>query len=103
MARLGIAPDHPGLNDQMYSVTYRGLKMVFVGERWWAGDTMYAPYIQSQLAADAHIWKICSWHKNQNAMQLGGKLDEMGWGVYETCKNMRSSRGTSTATNGPRR
>ena len=87
MARLGIAPDHPDLNDQMYSITYRGLKMVFVGEQWWRGDTTYAPYIQSQFAADAHIWKICSWHKNQNAMQLGSKGDEMGWGVYETCKN----------------
>jgi Calcineurin-like phosphoesterase len=87
MARIGIAPDHPDLNDQMYSVTYRGLKIVFAGQERWAGDTMYAPYIHSQLATEAHVWKICSWHKNQNAMQLGNKGDEMGWGVYETCKN----------------
>ncbi len=87
MARSGIIPDHPDLNDEMYSVTYRGLKLVFVGQEQWAGDTLYAPYIQSQLAASPHIWKICSWHKNQNAMQLGSKGDAMGWGVYETCKN----------------
>jgi hypothetical protein len=87
MARIGIVPDDPDLNDQMYSVTYRGLKIVFTGQETSEGDRMYAPYIQSQLAADPHIWKICSWHKNQNAMQLGSKGDEVGWGAYETCKN----------------
>jgi len=87
MARIGVEPDDPDLNDQMFSVAYRGLKMVFVGERKSAGDTIYAPYIQRQLADDPHIWKICSWHKNQKAMQVGSKANDMGWGVYETCKN----------------
>jgi 3-phytase len=87
MARIGIVPDDPDLNDQMYSVTYRGLKIVFTGQETSEGDRTYAPYIQSQLAADPHIWKICSWHKNQNAMQLGSKADEVEWGPYETCKN----------------
>lgn len=87
MARSGIAPDDFNLDDQMYAVTYRGLKMVFVGEQAWAGDTTYAPYLQHQLANDAHIWRVCSWHKNQTAMQLGSKNDEAGWSVYETCKN----------------
>jgi hypothetical protein len=86
MARIGIEPDDPDLNDQMYSVTYRGLKIVFVGQERWAGDTMYPRYIHSQLAADPHIWKICSWHKNQKAMQIGGKHDEIGWSVYEVCR-----------------
>src|SRR5213076_3091200 len=27
------------------------------------------------------------WHKNQQAMQVGDKDDEMGWRVYETCKD----------------
>jgi hypothetical protein len=89
MARIGVGPDDPDLNDQMYSVTYRGLKMVFVGQDGVsAGDNTYAPYIQAQLAADPHTWKICSWHKNQNAMQVGGKSNEMGWRVYETCKDL---------------
>jgi hypothetical protein len=87
MARSGIVPDDPDLNDQMYAVTYRGLKLVFVGQERWAGNTLYPRYLQSQLAHDAHIWKICSWHKNQNTMQLGSKGDEIGWAVYETCKN----------------
>jgi hypothetical protein len=86
MARIGITPDDPDLNDQMYAVTYRGLKLVFVGQERWGGNTIYPRYIQSQLAGDAHIWKICGWHKNQKALQLGNKSDEMGWGVYEICR-----------------
>ena len=89
MARIGVTPDDPDLDDQMYSVTYRGLRLVFVGEGGVrAGDKRYAPYIQKQLATDAHLWKICSWHKNQRAMQVGDKDDETGWSVYETCKDL---------------
>ena len=87
MATLGIVPDDPDLNDQMYSVTYRGLKMIFVGQSSGAGDSTYAPYINNQLSGDDHIWKICSWHKNQRAMPVGGKSDQAGWAVYETCKD----------------
>jgi len=89
MARIGVTPDHPDLDDQMYSVSYRGLKLVFVGEAGaGTGDDVYASYIQDRLATDDHIWKICSWHKNQRAMQVGDKDDEMGWQVYETCKDL---------------
>src|SRR5439155_281170 len=89
MARIGAVPDDPNLNDEMYSVTYRGLKMVFVGQEGTSyGDGIYAPYPQDQLATDDHIWRICRWHKDQNAMQVGGKDDEMGWRVYETCKDL---------------
>ncbi len=89
MARIGVIPDDPNLNDEMYSVTYRGLKMVFVGQEGArAGDTVYAPYLRDQLATDDHMWKICSWHRDQTAMQLGDKRDEMGWRVYETCKDL---------------
>ena len=93
MARLGVTPDDPDLNDQMYSVTYRGLKMVFVGDdQSQTGDcdtnpNGYACFIRNQLSSDSSVWKICSWHKNQNAMQVGDKSDAMGWAVYENCKN----------------
>lgn len=87
MNNIGILPDDPNLDDQMYAVTFRGLKLVFTGERKTAGDSIYAPYIQTQLADDNHIWKICSWHRNQNVLQIGTKDDETDWGVYETCKN----------------
>ncbi len=87
MARIGVTPDDPDLNDEMYSIEFKGLKVVFVGQEK-GGDRIYAPYIQEQLGTDNHIWKICSWHRNMNAMQIGGKNDETGWGVYEACKNL---------------
>jgi len=43
-------------------------------------------YIRDELAADNSVWSICSWHKNQNAMQVGSKPNETGWGVYEECR-----------------
>ncbi|GEM_PF-943702 len=86
MEAMNVTPDSTDLNDQMYTTTYKGLKMVFVGQDGVsAGNNTYAPYIQNQLQSDNHIWKICSWHKNQKALQVGGKSDEMGWNVYENC------------------
>lgn len=87
MARIGITPDDPDLNHQMYSIVFKGLKVVFVGEQRGAGDTIYTHYVEKQLARDNHIWVVCSWHRNMQAMQVGGKVDDMGWGVYEACKN----------------
>lgn len=43
-------------------------------------------YIRDQLAADTSAWSICSWHKDQKLMQVGGKPDETGWGVYEEAR-----------------
>ena len=40
-------------------------------------------YIRDVLARSLPIWRVCSWHKNMRLMQVGGKSDETGWGVYE--------------------
>src|SRR5437773_11555950 len=41
MTRIGVMPDDPYLDAQMYAVTYRGLKLVFVAEGGArAGDTV---------------------------------------------------------------
>ena len=47
----------------------------------------YSGYIDSFFASSNKRWKICSWHKNQNAMQTGTKIDATGWGVYNACLN----------------
>jgi hypothetical protein len=47
------------------------------------GDLVHAPYIRDTLAADDSVWSISAWHKNMRRMQVGGKSDETGWGVYE--------------------
>ena len=31
-------------------------------------------------------WRICVWHKNQRAMQVGSKRNEVGWEAYEACR-----------------
>jgi len=84
--RLGIVPDSLELNNEMYSLVFKGLRIVFVGEKKGAGDSVYAPYIRTQLKSDNHTWKVCSWHRNMSAMQVGDKTDDMGWGVYEACR-----------------
>jgi len=43
-------------------------------------------FIYHELAADNSTWRITSWHKNMSQMQVGGKLDETGWGVYEAAR-----------------
>lgn len=63
-----------------YSVTYKGLKIVFSQED---GDPTF---IDTQLKNATNTWKICSWHKNMKLMQIGGKSDEQGWPDYETCR-----------------
>src|SRR3989344_5168165 len=58
LARIGVNIDNPDLNDQLYSVTYKGLRMVFVGLQGnQLGASTYAPFIQNQLQSDKHIYE----------------------------------------------
>ena len=66
---------------------YRGLFFILsgtgtLGGQWDAQDAMY---ITDQLAANNATWSICSWHKNQRDMQVGGKGNEAGWPAYQAC------------------
>lgn len=45
----------------------------------------YPEYITNEFNDSNSIWRICSWHKNQQAMQVGAKSNETGWGVYQAC------------------
>ena len=49
-------------------------------------DPHHIAYIGEQLSQSRAPWKICSWHKNQRAMQVGKKKNEVGWKAYETCR-----------------
>ncbi|MBI4312180.1 MAG: phytase, partial [Chloroflexi bacterium] len=64
---------------------YQGLFFILSG----AGTlgSGHTAYITDQLANDSSTWSICSWHKDQNAMQVGGKGDEVGWEPYEACRD----------------
>lgn len=45
-----------------------------------------AAYIRDAHANTDSLWTVCSWHHNQQAMQVGGKSDEVGWEPYEACR-----------------
>lgn len=64
---------------------YKGIFFVLSG----AGtkDSEHDKYIERQLNKTNLTWRICSWHKNQRLMQVGGKLDETGWDVYDECRS----------------
>jgi Calcineurin-like phosphoesterase len=63
---------------------YAGIFVVFTAPGSFGdGDDEHAPYIRDQLAGDDSVWSISAWHKNMQLLQVGGKSDETGWGVYE--------------------
>lgn len=85
MNRVGIPWD--GDLGVQSSFHYQGIFIVFTApDSFGDGDEEHAPYIRDQLAADDSIWSISAWHKNMRLMQVGGKSDEAGWGVYEASR-----------------
>jgi hypothetical protein len=75
--------------------SYQGLSLLLLAPHQSAGQAPFEPYvseeetvayIEDQLQADTAIWRICAWHHNQNAMQIGNKRDEAGWQPYEACR-----------------
>ena len=65
-----------------YSVEFQGVKIAFIQE---GGNV---PFIEQEFPADSdYIWKICSWHLNQQDMQVGGKTNQQGWGSYQACQD----------------
>jgi hypothetical protein len=85
MASWGVTPAHNDPTTLNYSVVYKGLKIVMVADSETSNPSR-GDYVKQQLKDDTHIWKICSWHKNQRASNVGPKNDEMGWGIYENCR-----------------
>jgi len=52
----------------------------------------HVAFITNALARSDARWKVCVWHKNQHAMQVGHKNDETGWEVYEACRKAGAIR-----------
>ena len=66
------------------SCRYRGLFFVLSGVGTLGKH--HETFLRESLTRDRSPWRICSWHKNQKATQIGGKGDSVGWGPYETCR-----------------
>lgn len=86
MDAAGVVLDDPDLSDQMWSTTFLGVRLVSVGLMG-VDHPEFAEFIGAQLDSTDPSWKVCNWHENQTAMQLGDKGNEMGWPVYETCRD----------------
>lgn len=84
-ARLGFTWD--GELGERSALHFRGIHLLFGAPGTLGSDnTVYSDYFDGRLATDTSTWRICSWHKNQRLMQVGGKSDEAGWEVYESCR-----------------
>ena len=79
MNRLGIT--WSGDLGVKSSLKYNGIFFVLTGPD--VIGSGHSEYIKEKLEEDNSIWSISSWHKNMQAMQVGGKSNETGWGVYE--------------------
>lgn len=66
------------------SCTFNGLFFILSGVGTMGSD--HVTYIEEELVLTQYPWRICSWHKNQREMQVGGRGDSTGWGVYEACR-----------------
>lgn len=64
--------------------TYKGIFFILSGVGTLGSN--HIEYLRNNLTFSNANWKICSWHKNQRLMQVGGKPDEVGWETYETCR-----------------
>lgn len=80
---LGLTPSGDPVSAN-YAVDYKGLAVVMVSDS--ETSPSRADFIKQRFQNDNHAWRICSWHKNQRASNIGPKNDEMGWAVYENCR-----------------
>lgn len=74
----------------MSACTFRGLFFILSGIGTLPDEQPDAPrhlaFIQDQLAHTHARWRICSWHKDQGAMQVSSAHGEVGWLPYELCR-----------------
>lgn len=79
LGRMGVTVNgEPGVK---CSFAYKGIFFVLTAPGLMGLG--HAEFIRRELEADSSIWRISAWHVNQRLMQVGGKPDEAGWGVYE--------------------
>jgi 3',5'-cyclic AMP phosphodiesterase CpdA len=62
---------------------FRGLSFVLSGVGTYGRE--HEAYLESALSQVPSAFRLCLWHKNQHDMQVGGKLDEVGWEAYRIC------------------
>ncbi|HEU0020747.1 MAG TPA: metallophosphoesterase, partial [Dehalococcoidia bacterium] len=86
VGRLNRIPDAVCQGDYGVNASchYKGIFFILSGVGTMGSD--HVQFIEDELSKDNSAWRICTWHKVQQAMQLGDKPDEVGWGAYEACR-----------------
>ncbi len=51
-----------------------------------ARNLSHVKFVKDHFASSTDDWRVCGWHKNQHKMQMGSKGDEVGWDIYEACR-----------------
>ena len=90
--RLNKIPDAECIGDLgiKSSCTYKGLFFILVSPSIQLLDrdvSGYDSFIENQLNNNDHIWRVCSWARNMESMQVGDKGDATGWEVYNKCRD----------------
>ncbi|SVD08200.1 uncharacterized protein METZ01_LOCUS361054, partial [marine metagenome] len=67
------------------SCTYKGL--FFTLSSPGLKGSGHGAFIENQLNNNDHIWRICTWERTADLMQVGIKGDFDNWEVYENCKD----------------
>jgi len=67
---------------------FNGVLFVLPGIGTFCDDTAHEQFVSDSLQKykTLYSWRVCGWHKLMRLMQVGGKDDETGWAVYETCR-----------------
>lgn len=96
--RMARVPGVQCRGDELFvttSCTYRGLYFIlsgvgtqFIGQQ---GIIDHVGYLESALAADDSVWRLCTWHKNRRDFQAGTKPDEVPLAAYEKCQAGRAA------------
>jgi len=89
--RRGKITTCAGLAGEAHVCTYKGIVLVQIAPgvfgSWQTPDGDALPFLNETLPLySSSRWLTCSFHKNQVSMQLGGKDDDVGWPVYERCR-----------------
>ena len=79
-----VANDKSDLGVKSYCV-YKGIFFLLSGVGTLGVN--HNNFIETALRTyQNRLWKVCAWHKNQASLQLGTKVDEVGWKPYELCQ-----------------
>ncbi len=67
--------------------TYKGLAFLQIGKPAVCNNDV-SSWVRDQFESlgDSWPWKICLFHMQMHLMQMGGKRDNTGWGLFEACR-----------------